>query len=140
MVDSDDHVPFELLYDRERPPARRVTVEAVRDEPARRGDRAQQRLAQRVAPRAHRAHVARTRPRGAVRVRVHEPDDVAALLLASQRPAPVGADGVEPAAAVAHAPRVPDSRPPLADERPAFLDVRHRAFTVGSMVHERERS
>jgi hypothetical protein len=95
-------------------------------EPIRRGafggeDDAQQRLAQRVAPRAHRAHVPRTGPRAAHRVRVQEPDDVAAGFFARQCARAVGGDGCRLAGAVADAAGAPDATLVLTDERPAFL-------------------
>jgi hypothetical protein len=82
-------------------------IEPPRGQRVRRGDDAQQALAQRVAPRAHGADVATARREPAHRVRVHEPDDVAAVLLPSQRPRTVGGDRVGPAAPVAQTPTPP---------------------------------
>jgi hypothetical protein len=79
--DSDD-LRFALPLDsRERSPARSVVVEDPRPDRVRRRDDAEQRLAERVAPGAHRAEVAPARREAAHRMRVHEPDDVPARLL-----------------------------------------------------------
>src|SRR3954468_8822961 len=65
-----------------------------------RGDDAEERLAERVAPRAHRADIAAARGEPAHRVRVHEADDVAARFLAAKRPLRVGGDGRDLTAAI----------------------------------------
>jgi hypothetical protein len=82
-------------------------VEPPRRDRVRRRDDADERLAERVAPRAHGAHVAAARREPAHRVRVHEADDVPALLLAAQRPRAVGGDGRHLAAPEAESPAAP---------------------------------
>jgi hypothetical protein len=83
VFDSDNLGPSNAFEALDGAPTRPVAAKYPAADRVRRRDDAEQRLAERVAPGAHRAEVAPAWREAAHRMRVHEPDDVAARFLAA---------------------------------------------------------
>jgi hypothetical protein len=95
-----------------------IIIEAPRADGARGGDDAQEALSQRVAPSAHRTHVAGTGLEPAHGVGVHEAQQVTVRFLASYGPGAVGGDADGLPAAVAKPPAMPGAAAADADQCP----------------------
>ena len=127
MALVDDHNTSCKSLARGQPDAgRAVIIVAKRGHDVIRLDEAQQRFAQRGDPSPHRAVVAVARSQRTGGMRVVKADDVATVLVAEQRPGRVAhyAGGIT--TSPPDAPRMPERRLPLTDERPALFDYGFR--------------